>query len=61
VSKTCISNFNVYYVDLHFFVNLGVTQIGSRVEIFYTAYGGIRQGAKGSFLNVNIFSALLFS
>jgi len=42
-------------------VNLGVTQIGSRVEIFYTAYGGIRQGAKGSFLNVNIFSALLFS
>ena len=48
--KTCFSNFNVYYVDLLFFVNLGATQIGLRIEIFYTAYGGIRQGAKGSVL-----------
>ena len=27
----------------------------------YTAYGDIRQGPKGSFLNLNIFSAVLFS
>jgi hypothetical protein len=38
-------------------VNFGVTEVGLRVAIYYTAYGGIRQGAKGSFFNVKIFSA----